>query len=418
MQDRLTRREMLAAGAAVGLGAAMPSLGRAASAALPVAASAAPPAATPAAEAFVFIWLAGGVAQNDVFDPKPYTPWRRGMLGRDLLSTCPSIDTAAPGVRFGQGLEQLAGVMDRGTAVRGVLNAAVGGGHHLGALRALVCAPDAAGGVGREVGEGKVGRTLTRPRSGRPLPPPEGGEVGDANQPPSLGSLIAHTLGPRDPRMPAYFYLNRGAGVRHSEERVISEAIGPGCLGPNYAPVMAPNPAAGLSADERAAIDRAGYSPDGRSFAAGCALAGRLIDQGARFVQVEYPYRAFGGFDTHEFGGRRIAERKHDIDAPLAGLVRGLERAGHLTRTIVCVASEFSRTIAGGGTGEHLPIPHERDYGFHDHFAEANTALLFGGQHTGGRVRGATRHEHPMTATRNAVALRDVRAMLLGAAGA
>jgi hypothetical protein len=71
------------------------------------------PLVTPRAKAVacIFIWLPGGVAQTDTFDPKVYSPFAAGMKGSELLGTCPSIPTRAEGVRFGAGLEGLASVM-------------------------------------------------------------------------------------------------------------------------------------------------------------------------------------------------------------------------------------------------------------------------------------------------------------------
>ena len=40
----------------------------------------------------------------------------------------------------------------------------------------------------------------------------------------------------------------------------------------------------------------------GHRFGHGCLLARRLIEVGARFVEVEYQYAAFRGFDMHDDG--------------------------------------------------------------------------------------------------------------------
>ena len=41
------------------------------------------------ADACIFIWLPGGVAQSDTWDPKPHTPFQANMKGSELLSTFP-----------------------------------------------------------------------------------------------------------------------------------------------------------------------------------------------------------------------------------------------------------------------------------------------------------------------------------------
>ena len=69
------------------------------------------------AEHCIFIWLGGGMAQIDTFDPKALgsttKPYKTG-------SAYPSIETAVPGVRVCEHLKRLAPLMDRVTAVRTV----------------------------------------------------------------------------------------------------------------------------------------------------------------------------------------------------------------------------------------------------------------------------------------------------------
>ena len=45
----------------------------------------------PKADAMIHIWLPGGIAQTDTWDPKKYTPFEEGMKGSELLGTCESI---------------------------------------------------------------------------------------------------------------------------------------------------------------------------------------------------------------------------------------------------------------------------------------------------------------------------------------
>ncbi len=56
------------------------------------------------ADSVIFIWLPGGIAQQDTFDPKPFTPFEPGMKGSDVLATCESIPPAVAGLKFGAGL--------------------------------------------------------------------------------------------------------------------------------------------------------------------------------------------------------------------------------------------------------------------------------------------------------------------------
>lgn len=72
----------------------------------------------PTADSVIVLWMGGGMAATETFDPKRYTPFEKGMDPRRVLSTFPLIPTAVDGVRFTAGLEKTAAVMDRGTLIR------------------------------------------------------------------------------------------------------------------------------------------------------------------------------------------------------------------------------------------------------------------------------------------------------------
>src|SRR5437667_12461804 len=99
--NSIDRREFLKAGIATGVSLAAGRLALG-DKPLPVV----PPALLPAkADSVIFIWLPGGIAQTDTWDPKKHTPYRKGMKGSELLGTCETIPTAAGDVRIGAGLE-------------------------------------------------------------------------------------------------------------------------------------------------------------------------------------------------------------------------------------------------------------------------------------------------------------------------
>ena len=52
------------------------------------------------ADAVIVLWMAGGMAQTETFDPKRYTPFAPGVRVDQVLSTFPSIPTAVDGIRF------------------------------------------------------------------------------------------------------------------------------------------------------------------------------------------------------------------------------------------------------------------------------------------------------------------------------
>jgi hypothetical protein len=422
------------------------------------------------ADAVIFIWLPGGIAQADTWDPKTHTPFEPGMKGSDLLGTCPSIPTSVDGLRFGEGLENMASIMHYGTVLRSLTNETRFGAVHLKAQYYMM--------------------------TGYLFP------VG--LKAPSLGAAIARTLGPRADNVPPYIYLGRDIDTSDHEKQFISEYIGPGFYGVKHAPFMIPDPtqglatlsaAAGMSRDRldrrlkyletvhalsgdrlrhapaaedymnimqsaRAMMDSpvkrafdyvqdespqtlACYEPKieqgqildksyyyGRRFGHGLLLARRLVESGARFVQVEYQYGPFKGFDMHEDGQQRMVEMKKQIDSPIAQLVRDLADRGLLERTLVVVATEFGRTIANQPTagkepigfaekqtGDELVIEDHKMYGFHGHFSSANCLLFFGGGFKPGLVYGRTAMRHPMTAVENPVALEDVHATIYRALG-
>ena len=424
----------------------------------------------PRADSMILIWLPGGVAQTDTWDPKQHTPFRAGMKGSELLGTCPSIPTTVDGLRFGAGLEELASVAQHGTVLRSLTSATKFGAVHLKAQYYML--------------------------TGYLFP------VGV--KAPSMGAAIARTLGPRSENVPPYVYIGRDIDTSDTEKQFVSEAIGPGFYGPKYAPFMIPDPTVGLSTlntlstmtterlDRRlqylrsvarmsgrelnesdkaaeylqsiesarrmmdspvkAAFDYkkhekpetiAAYQPRitrgdlldkwywfGDRFAHGLLLARRLIEAGTRFVQVELQYAAFKGFDTHENGAARLAEMKRQIDAPIAQLIRDLSTRGLLSRTLVVVATEFGRTIANQpkagvepigfaeqATGDDLVIADPNMYGFHGHFSSSNSMLFYGGGFKAGHVVGKTADRHPMLPIENPVTLSDVHATIYQAMG-
>src|SRR2546421_6680590 len=72
----------------------------------------------PTADTLIVLWMAGGMAQTETFDPKRYTPYETGLESNRVLSTFPSIDTAVDNIKLSQGLEKIARVMDRATLIR------------------------------------------------------------------------------------------------------------------------------------------------------------------------------------------------------------------------------------------------------------------------------------------------------------
>jgi hypothetical protein len=403
------------------------------------------------ADAMILLWMAGGMAQTETFDPKPYTPFQKGLESKRVLSTFPSIPTAVDGLRISQGLERIAQVMDRGTLIRS---------HRVGDLGFILHA--------RHQYHWHTGYA-----------PPQSLAV------PHMGAFIARTLGRRNPDMPAFIDIGQNLEIG-AESDALKAFHTAGFLGAEYGPFFIPDPAdaastvqpaAGIDARRfeerfrrykelvaaspvlrdsnsyhvesfarsmenarrlltspaRAAFDLSQEPEDKAAvyntgkFGLGCLLARRLVESGARFVEVTSEYIPFRFWDTHENGHTRAAEMKRTIDAPVAQLVLDLEERGLLERTLVVLASEFGRDMITEGKPDK-PVKDQvkqqpermsemKHYGMHRHFTEAGSVLVFGGGFKKGFVYGRTADERPCAIVENPVTIEDLHATLYHALG-
>jgi hypothetical protein len=302
---------------------------------------------------------------------------------------------------------------------------------------------------------------------------------------PHLGAWIARVLGPRNPVMPAFIDVGQRL-EGHGEKEEIKAFHTSGFFGGEFGPFMLPYPEDAASAvrppkgmsperfearyrqyrelvlrsplgehgsgyqqesmiramenayrllksPERAAFDlaeepRESYAKYNVSrFGLGCLLARRLVEAGARFVEVTTEYVPFEGWDTHEEGHTRAVKMKQSVDQPIARLIVDLEQRGLLDRTLVVVASEFSRDMMIEGVPgsdakdqsravtDKLQIM--RHYGLHRHFTGGSSVLLFGGGVKRGFLYGATADERPCVAIENPVTVTDLLATIYTAMG-
>ena len=58
----------------------------------------------------ILLWMAGGMAAPDTFDPKKYVPFEVGMPVGQVESTFPTIDTVVDNIKITQGLESIASI--------------------------------------------------------------------------------------------------------------------------------------------------------------------------------------------------------------------------------------------------------------------------------------------------------------------
>jgi hypothetical protein len=184
----LDRRRFLHVGLIGGLGLTLPGWLRirARQAAQDAAAGiAAAPIADPKARAVIHLFLPGGMAQQESFDPKPYAP-------NEYRGPFRSVETKVTGLRFGQHFKRMAQVADRLTVVRTMSH-----------------------------GEAAHERGTQNMFTGyRPSP---------AIEYPSLGSVVAHELGPRG-ALPPYVCIPSVPNV-YAGSGYLSSAYGPFSVG-------------------------------------------------------------------------------------------------------------------------------------------------------------------------------------------
>jgi hypothetical protein len=101
----------------------------------------------------------------------------------------------------------------------------------------------------------------------------------------------------------------------------------------------------------------AAYGPT-RIFATQCLIARRLVERGARFIELTCPAVAGDRWDQH--GGLKTGHENNAraVDQPIGALLKDLKARGLLKTTLVVWAGEFGRTpFAQGADGrDHNPF--------------------------------------------------------------
>ena len=409
-----------------------------------------PNAPTATADTCILLWMGGGMAAPDTLDPKHYEPFRKGLAAKDIISTFPAIDSVVDEIKLTQGLENIAQVLDRGTLIRSHVQADLGNILH-----------------SRHQYHWHTGYV-----------PPQTVAA------PHIGAWMAKLLGPRNPAIPAFIDIGqRLEGVGEKEELKAFHTAG--FLGSEFGPFVLPYPDQAiesvrppkgmtpsrfktrhqkyrelvnrthqdrvsdyqkesmmrsmenayrlLSSPERTAFDltlepKPSYDIYNTSrFGQGCLLARRLTEAGARFIEVTTEYVPFVSWDTHENGHTTVAKMKKDIDRPISQLILDLEQRGLLDRTLVVVASEFSRDMmiegVPGSTARDQSrakadvMSEMKQYGLHRHFTGGSSVLMFGGGIGKGKLYGKTADQRPCLAIENPVSISDLHATIFQAMG-
>jgi hypothetical protein len=332
------------------------------------------------AKSVIFIFLPGGVAQQESWDPKPYAPLEyRGPMG--------SIKTNLTGVRFNQTLKQTATIADK----------------------LVVCRSMTHGEAAHERG------THNMFTGYRPSP---------ALQYPSMGSVVSHEFGPRN-NLPPYVLIpnqpNTFAGTGYLSSSFAGFSLGsdparkdfrvrdlqlPGgvdesrfarrrrlldVVNNHFAQREKSDAmeavdtfydrAYGLISSEKARLafdinqedeklrDAYGRNQAGQRM----LMARRLVEAGVRFVTL-----TFGGWDHHDRIQDGINNQMPSFDQAFAMLIRDLEQRGLLDSTMVCVTSEFGRTPKINATAGR------------DHWPKVFSTVMAGGGLKKGMVYGSS----------------------------
>ncbi len=140
------------------------------------------------------------------------------------------------------------------------------------------------------------------------------------------------------------------------------------------------------------------------SFAYNCLMARRMAERGVRFIQLYHR-----GWDQHGNLPKRIREQCMDTDQPSAALVKDLKARGMLDDTLVMWGGEFGRTVYCQGSIE------PDNYG-RDHHGRCFTVWLAGGGTRPGLTYGQT-DDFCYNVVENPVHIHDLNATLLHCLG-
>jgi len=156
-----------------------------------------------------------------------------------------------------------------------------------------------------------------------------------------------------------------------------------------------------LSGESQATLELYGVEPGKPSFARNCLLARRLVERGVRFVQLYHTnWDSHGGPGENLQGDFEKVCRK--VDRGQAALVKDLKARGLLDETLVIWGGEFGRT----------PMGENRDTTGRNHHIDAFTMWFAGGGVKAGRILGET-DELGFNAVEDRCHVHDIHATIL-----
>ncbi|MBT3279056.1 MAG: DUF1501 domain-containing protein [Phycisphaerales bacterium] len=382
--NQFSRRSVLQAGLAAGaLASTAPSLWAAA------------PKAKPHAKAVIEIWLAGGPAHLDTFDPKP-------KAGRDYCGPMnKALKTNVKGMEISPFLPQLAKQADKYSLIRSMTHGVQG--HETAAYM-------------MQTGRPQGGMTVF-PSIGSVVSKFKGYDNGYTDVIPPFISLTkakgrfseSGFLGPKyksfstggDPnRTP--FYVNGiiAAGIsdqRQKDRRALKDQLNTlGSANPDdfkeheqatrkaYELILGKERKLfDLNTEDKAVRDMYGRNTFGQS----CLMARRLVQRGVPYICVN-----LSGWDTHKRHFETFRPRVAVLDQGLAALLQDLTKHDMLDSTLVWCSGEFGR-----GPKIQWSAPWN---GGRSHYGHCFSAMVAGGGFKPGKIVGSSTPTGEKVATR------------------
>jgi Protein of unknown function (DUF1501) len=364
------------------------------------------------ARAVIFLWLWGGPAQLDTWDPKPNAPLEyRGPFA--------SIPTRTPGVRIAELFPQIAALQDKFAILRSLTTAS--NDHGVAGTIGLTGSSSGSVNLGGAMASGSVrpatGSVVARTRTTRGILPPfmvVGGKLHQGKKTitgeggGALGAFYDPFRLEYDPeqgtRIPALQLPPGLTPERLTDRQSLLQALGDAhralengqrsiddYRAQALALLTAPDATRmfDLSLERPQLADRYGRTRFGQS----CLLARRLVEHGVPYVQVNWSDHVEaeedsgdGGWD-HHYRNFQVMQDRHApwLDQAYSALIGDLAERGLLDTTLVVAIGEFGRT------------PRINEKAGRDHWEHCYSALVAGGGVRGGRVIGASdaRAERP-----------------------
>ncbi|MFM8413614.1 MAG: DUF1501 domain-containing protein [Planctomycetota bacterium] len=332
------------------------------------------------AKSVIHIWLPGGWAQQETFDPKPLSPL-------EYRGDFKAIDTTLTGVQFSEKLVKTAGIADKITVIRSMTHGEAA--HERGTHNMFtgyrpspaLTYPSFGSVVAHELGpRANLPPYVAIPNL--PAPDAQAGYLGSAFGPFAIGSdPAADGFTVRDLALPGGVDATRFATRQRLREAVgrhfqrLEESAALAAMDSfyerAYALVNSPEAQAAfdIKAEPAKLRDEYGRNQAGQRM----LLARRLVEAGVRFVTLSY-----GSWDMHGRIRDGITSMVPAFDQAFTALVNDLDQRGLLDSTLVMVSSEFGRT------------PRVNKDAGRDHWPKVFSVVLAGGGVKRGCVYGSS----------------------------